>query len=109
MQIGQGDCSAFINDVKGTVNGFAAADDGTYRNALSPYLARHGDGTTVSAACCNQAAAFVAGGCSCNRLILSAAGRLGFGSDTVANIPRLYQFSCRNGAQDFANGCSFSG
>ena len=109
MQIGQGECSAFINDVKGTVNGFAGADDGTYKNALSPYLSRYGDGATVSSGCCNQARDFVAGGCSCNRLILSAAGRLGFGAETVANIPRLYQFSCRNGAMDFANGCSFSG
>lgn len=86
----------------------AQGDDG-FKAALAPYLARHGSGGRLDGGCCGEAAAFVAEGCSCNRLILSAATRLGFGATVVSSIPRLYQFSCVGGSTAFANGCSFSG
>lgn len=109
QQIGRGECASFLNDVKGDINGLAPQSDAGFQAGLQPYIARHGSGGQLNGGCCGQAAAFIAEGCSCNRLILSAATRLGFSGAVVSSIPRLYQFSCVGGASSFPNGCSFSG
>jgi len=109
QQIGRGECASFLNDVKGDINGLAPQSDDGFRAGLAPYIARHGSGGQLNGGCCGQSASFIAQGCSCNRLILSAATRLGFSGSVVSSIPRLYQFSCVGGAASFPNGCSFSG
>ena len=109
QQVGRGSCSSFLNDVKNDIGGMASQSDDGFKASLSPYIARHGSNGRLDGNCCNEAASFVAEGCSCNRLILSAATRLGFSGTVVSSIPRLYQFSCAGGSSSFANGCSFSG
>ena len=99
----------FLNDVKNDIGGMASQSDDGFKASLAPYVSRHGSNGRLDGNCCNEAASFVAEGCSCNRLILSAATRLGFSGTVVSSIPRLYQFSCAGGSSSFANGCSFSG
>lgn len=109
QQVGRGSCSSFLNDVKNDIGGMASQSDDGFKASLAPYVSRHGSNGRLDGNCCNEAASFVAEGCSCNRLILSAATRLGFSGTVVSSIPRLYQFSCAGGSSSFANGCSFSG
>ena len=109
QQVGRGECAPFLNDVRGDINGLTSQGDDSFKSALQPYINRHGSGGKLTGGCCNEAASFIAEGCSCNRLILTAATRMGFGATVVSSIPRLYQFSCVGGSSSFANGCSFSG
>ena len=109
QQVGRGECAPFLNDVRGDINGLTSQGDDGFKSALQPYIARHGSGGKLTGGCCSEAASFIAEGCSCNRLILTAATRMGFGATVVSSIPRLYQFSCVGGSSSFPNGCSFSG